>query len=109
MPLEQFSELVAGQAGAAGDLLRQPAAQVAVVPWDDHAAAVAGAPQDNVTAGLVIYGQAGPFQRLDDSARRDRGQAGHQAVSRDTLNRPTNCSSRDSMGIGSPCLSRLAQ
>ncbi len=85
--LEQLHELIAGK----------------------HAAIVAGTPQNNVTACLVVNLEAIAFQSPDDLARLHSGQANHHAGSRATLNRPMNCSSLDSMGISSPCLRKLAQ
>jgi len=106
---EQLDELVAGEASALDDAQRQSTAQITVVPGHDHAATVAGAPQNNVAARLVVNLKASTLQSPDDLTRFHSGQAGHHAGSRDTLRRPTNCSSEDSIGIGSPCLSKLAQ
>ncbi len=52
--LEQLDELVAGEACALDDPQRQPTPQVTAVPWHHHAAPVAGTPQDDMAADLVI-------------------------------------------------------
>ena len=107
--LEQLDELVTGKASALDDPQCQPTAKVAVVAGNNHTATVAGTPQNNVAARLVINLEASALQGPDDLARLHSGQTGHHAGSRDTLSRPMNCSSGDSTGIGSSCLSRLAQ
>ena len=86
-----------------------PRPRFAVVPGKNHAATVASTPQDNVAARLMVNLETSALQSPDDLTRLHSGQTGHHAGSKDTLSRPMNCSSGDSTGIGSPCLSRLAQ
>jgi hypothetical protein len=107
--LEQLDELVSGKTSALDDPQCQPTAQVAIVTGNSHTATVAGTPQNSVAARLVINLEASALQGPDDLARLHSRQTGHHAGSRETLSRPMNCSSGDSTGIGSPCLSRLAQ
>jgi hypothetical protein len=58
---EQLNELIAGKAGALDDPQRQPASQITVVPGHNHAAIVAGTPQNDMTARLVVNLEASAF------------------------------------------------
>jgi hypothetical protein len=64
--LEQLGELIAGKASALDDPPRQPTAQVAAVPGHNHAATIAGTPQNNVAARLMVYLEASALQSPDD-------------------------------------------
>lgn len=75
----------------------------------DDAATIAGTAQNDVAPRLVVKLKSSPFQGADDLARSESGQLRHYVGSRATLSRPTNCSSQGSTGIGSPCLTKLAQ
>jgi len=56
---EQLNELITGETGAFDDPQRQPTSQITVMPGHNHAAIIAGTPQDDVTAPLVVNLEAG--------------------------------------------------
>jgi hypothetical protein len=74
--LEQLGELIAGKASALDDPPRQPTAQVTPVPGHNHAATIAGTPQNNVAARLMVYLEASALQSPDDLTRLYSGQTG---------------------------------
>jgi len=56
--LEQLDELTTGKASALDNPQCQPTAQVAVMAGNNHTATVAGTPQNNVAARLVVHLEA---------------------------------------------------
>jgi hypothetical protein len=56
---EQLNELIPSETGALDDPQHQPTSQVTFVPRHNHAAIIAGTPQDDVTARLVVNLEAG--------------------------------------------------
>jgi hypothetical protein len=60
---EQLNELIAGEPGALDDPQRQPMSQITVMPGHNHTAVIAGTPQDDVTARLVVNLEAGALYR----------------------------------------------
>ncbi len=106
---QQSDELITGQCGCFDDAQGEPPAKVAIVLRYHHTCSIAGTPQNDMAAGLMVNLKADLLQRPYDLTGLDCRQTRHQAGSRATVNRPTYCSSSASIGIGSPCLSRLLQ